>query len=194
MCLHVSIFSSHSGIIHWLIVLPKTNIAPIKHALATLLTKKRQRQRDEEDPLVLASCWNEVHFSGFLQEDLRVLGWGRTWGPTWATNQPCISNYHCQISLKEHWQDNRCNHLLVSFLIVSQVWSFGCSSNNKSWFREHQCHNRSRQKHLVMYVKHNFLYRDWRILKGWELVKSWSADLIQRWQMQVSCIFYVWLS
>lgn len=127
---------------------------------------ERQRQRDEEDPLVLASCCNEVHFSGFLQEDLRVLGWGRMWGPTWATNQPCISNYHCQISLKEHSLDNQCNHLLVSFLIVSQVWSFGCSLNNKSWFREHQCHNRSHQKHLVMYVKHNLLYRDWRILEG----------------------------
>jgi hypothetical protein len=36
--LHVSIFSSHSGIIHLPIVLPKTNITPIKHALATLLT------------------------------------------------------------------------------------------------------------------------------------------------------------
>jgi hypothetical protein len=37
------------------------------------------------------------------------------WGPTWATNQPCISNYHCQIFLKEHSQDNRCNHLLFPF-------------------------------------------------------------------------------
>jgi hypothetical protein len=88
------------------------------------------------------------------------------WGPTWATNQPCISNYDYQISLKEHSLDNQCNHLLVSFLIVSQVWSFGCSLNNKSWFREHQCHNRSHQKHLVMYVKYNLLYRDWRILEG----------------------------
>jgi hypothetical protein len=36
--LHVSVFSSDSGIIHWPIFLPKTNIAPIKHVLATLLT------------------------------------------------------------------------------------------------------------------------------------------------------------